>query len=49
MYTIVEAILFIVLIICAGSMDSPNMVLPCIGVFVSAIGLLIMSRLEGYR
>lgn len=45
MYTIVETILFIVLIICAGSMDSASMVLPCIGVFVSAVGLLNMSRL----
>lgn len=47
--TIVEGILFVLLILSASAMDSPNMVIPVVGCLVSALGLLAMSRLEGNR
>ena len=47
--TIVETLLFILLILSIAAADSKCIVLPAIVMLVSALGLLVMSRLEGYR
>jgi hypothetical protein len=42
----IEGILVVTLFICASAMDSPNVLIPGMGVLVSAVGLLVMSRIE---
>lgn len=44
--TAVEGILFMMMILSVGAMDSPQMLFPIIGVFVSMSGLLVMAVLE---
>jgi uncharacterized membrane protein len=42
----VESILVILLFLSTSAMDSENMVVPTVGLFISIFGLLIASRLE---
>ena len=44
--TIIECILFMTLMLCASAMDSANVTIPVVGALVSAVGMLVMSRLE---
>jgi hypothetical protein len=44
--TVIEGIFLIAFFAFASAVDSPNMLVPVIGVLVSLLGMVITSRLE---